>query len=56
MAIGGYKPKHTKGLDEVLKKLNTLIEALPAVTIQGLLRAAIMVRAAMEKTPPNNRS
>ena len=41
-----------KGFDVVLSNLNKEIQAIQGRTIQGLIRAAIVIRRDMDRTPP----
>jgi len=43
---------HTKGLDEVVKNLNVEIKQIEGRTLQGLIRAGLMVLRSVEKYPP----
>jgi len=41
-----------KGMDIILSNLNKEIKAIEGRSMKGLIRAAIVIRADMEKTPP----
>ena len=41
-----------KGLDKVMGNLNREIQAIKGRSMQGLIKAAILIRADMDKTPP----
>jgi len=44
--------KRVTGLDKVLRKLNKEIKAIEGRTMKGLIRAQIIIRRDMDKTPP----
>lgn len=43
---------YIKGIDTVLANLNKEIEKIEGRSIQGMIKAAIVIRRSMDKTPP----
>lgn len=44
--------EYLKGLDQVLSNLQKEMDKIPGKTLNGLIRAGIIVRRDMDKTPP----